>query len=58
MEVVFTSLEDDIGIIAPLCEKCLALGRSIEHIKQDLCCVKFLNLLHIIKEKELRKSLA
>jgi len=25
MEVVFTSLEDDIEIIAPLCEKCLAL---------------------------------
>lgn len=25
MEVVFTSLEDDIKIIAPLCEKCLTL---------------------------------
>ena len=25
MEVVFTSLEDDIETIAPLCEKCLAL---------------------------------
>lgn len=25
VEVVFTSLEDDIEIIAPLCEKCLAL---------------------------------